>query len=152
MLLEPRKPADAIRPRIQAVPGAIEPIFFRIRQPGHGEIAQHPIENQPMQAIQLRPRHFPATHAVHRGRIAGAPGVGKLCGVDSQSFASGKLLHFRGDRRAPVDDGAEHVEDQRLDRAELPLRHSGLLRSFNLHSAGEVRENGQDTALQEAAA
>jgi hypothetical protein len=77
-------------------------------------LLQQPVEDHAVQVVDLRPAELARAHAGHRGLIARAPRIGERRPVDAQPLAPAELLSFADDRRAPVDDGAEHIEDERL--------------------------------------
>ena len=77
--------------------------------------------------IELGPRQLTGSHAVHARAVPGAPGVGELRPVHRQTLPPRQLLHFLRHRCAPVDDGAEGVEHERLDRGHLSIRPPAAL-------------------------
>jgi hypothetical protein len=75
---------------------------------------QQPVQDAPVQPVDVRPRQRTAAHLLHRRRVAGAPGECKFTTVHRQAQA----CHFGGDAAVPVDDGAEDVEAQRADAGQ----------------------------------
>ncbi len=98
------------------MPDAVEIVDHRLGQ-RDAVLRQQAIEDAAVQAVDGGPRQFAAAHLVHGLRVAGPPGIGEGRPVDREAVARGQRLAFAHDRRTPVDDGAEDVEDQRPDRA-----------------------------------
>src|SRR5262245_43206547 len=119
------------------MPRAIEMIFVGLAQALDVEFDEQPVERATVQHVELRPGDLALANAVHARPIAGAPRVGELRPVDGEMLLLAKLLAFRDDRRSPIDNRAEGVEYQRLDRGERRL--AGAL---STHRGGEHHERG----------
>ena len=57
----------------------------------------------------------PAAHLLHAGLVFGPPGVGKGDPVEAVAEGGKDAFGLARDRCSPVDDGAEHVEEQCSD-------------------------------------
>src|SRR5699024_7922471 len=57
-------------------------------------------------------------HPLHRRLILGPPRIGELIGIERGHILAQSGGHLGGRIRSPIDDGAEHVEDEGLNRAE----------------------------------
>ena len=112
-------PADGVRPWPQPMPRTIERVGFGLRESLDAEVDEDPVEGHPMQAIELGPGQLTRSDAVHARAVPGAPGVGELRPVHGQSLLPCQLLHFLRHGCSPVDDGAEGIENERLDRCHL---------------------------------
>ena len=120
-LFQPREASDRIRPRLQSMPRAVERVFFRLAQRCEAELDEDLVERHPVQRVELRPRQLARPHAVHARSVARAPRVGEFRAVDRDVLPLRELLHLGGHGAPPVDDGAEDVEDERLDSRELRI-------------------------------
>ena len=108
-----------IRPCIQSMPGEVEFDTCRLVDLAQLEAIQHHIEVAPMQRIELAEGQPPAADFFHRRLILVAPSVGERVPVERDSKRREGGLHFSGDASAPVDQRAEYVEDESLDRHAL---------------------------------
>lgn len=59
-----------------------------------------------------------AAHPLHRRLVLRAPAIREIMGVEIGNMVVQVHGHLGGNARAPVDDGAEHVEDESLDAPE----------------------------------
>ena len=69
-----------------------------------------------MQAVEFGPRKLAGANPVHTGTVPGAPRVSEFRPVHGEMLPPGQFLDFLRHRPAPVDDGAERVEDERFHR------------------------------------
>ena len=77
------------------------------------EAGQDALEVAPMQHVELAERNCTVPHLVHGGLILAAPGIGEGEPIE---LVAERLQHGLGlarDAGAPVDQRAEHVEEQR---------------------------------------
>ena len=112
-----------------------EGIAAWVREP---EARQQLLEVGAMQRIQVRPGQRALAHAVHAWGIPPAPGVGEGGPVDGDALAPGDRVDFCGDRRAPVDHGAEDIEGQGFDVREFGL-HAAAVQTISTRVSGLSR-------------
>lgn len=116
----------------QAVPALGEIIEIGFRQPLDGELLDKLVQRATMQIIQ----HDIAAlgvfaHVVHRGHVHAAPTIDE-CGPVGGDATLLAPPHKVGDEtRAPVDDGAEHVEDEGFDGGVIGWWCHVSLRGFS---------------------
>src|SRR5262249_37887184 len=113
-----------------AMPCRIQPVDLGFRQPLDAESRQQLVEHAPMEAIDIGPRQFRPSHAIHRRPVAGAPGIREGSPIDFQPLALGQRLTFADQAAAPVHDRSEYIEQQ---RAYTVQRHG-------MEKADKVRE------------
>src|SRR5437870_2281568 len=78
-----------------------------------------------MQLVQRHPRQLAAAYPVHRRPIAGAPRVRKKRPVGANALLASQPPELANDAAAPIDDRAEHVEQERLgSMLHAPDQHS----------------------------
>ena len=94
LLLQPRQPADRVRPRPQPMPRAIERIGLRAGEAGDLELDENLVEDHPMQVVEPGPRQLAGADAVHARAITTAPGIGELRAVHAEAFRVGEVLDF----------------------------------------------------------
>src|SRR5262249_43302063 len=90
---------------------------------GASEARQNALEVVPMQHIQLRKRNAPRPHLLHTGLVLVAPGIREAKPVN---LVSERFQHRPGlarDAGAPIDEGAEYVEEQSLDGGRRGFTH-----------------------------
>ena len=58
-------------------------------------------------------------HFLHAGLVFAAPGVGKSRPIEAVAKGAEDFFGLPGDRRAPVDQGSEYVEEQCSDAEVL---------------------------------
>jgi hypothetical protein len=150
LFFEARETLGRVGPRLQAVPRAVEVRFLGLAEPTDAELVDDPIQRHPVQVVESGPGELTGSNAVHAWSVTRAPGVCELLGVDRQPPARRELADFRGNRRAPVDDGAEHVEDERLDGGKI----AGLARRRPARCAPSQRRrrNGQRAGAEKRSA
>ena len=68
-----------------------------------------------MQHVEPAEGQAPGAHFLHRRLVFVAPCIGERRPVERDALRRQQRLGLARDRAAPVDQGAEHVEDQRLD-------------------------------------
>ena len=73
------------------------------------------IEHAAMQDIELHERLAARTHFLHARLIEPAPSIGEREPIDVVAERLENPLRVARNAVAPIDDGAEHVEDERLD-------------------------------------
>src|SRR6185437_12032394 len=81
------------------------------------------VEDHAVQLVDLRPWQLAAAQALHRRLIAAAPLLGECLPIEGDAALAAEGCQLAQDAAMPVDHGAEHVEDQRLDAAAHILRH-----------------------------
>ena len=124
-LLDAGQARHRIRPRLEPVPGQVEPDFVVFAECGDAEFFEQMIERHAVQDVEIGPRQFASAHPVHRGRISAAPCIGELLPIDAGDAAPcSQSLAVGGHRRPPIDHRPEHVMHQCLDLDHflLPLR------------------------------
>ena len=93
---------------------------------GEAELGHHLVERLAVEHVQVHPGARARADRLHLGLVAGAPGVGeRLPGHALDAARAPQLGRLAGHRGAPVDAGAEDVEQQRADRrgvAHGPIR------------------------------
>ena len=122
---ECRKPDGNVRPCIEAVPrqdqlmqrGFLQRLEAKMRQ----DLPQRPS----VQHIQLHVRLAARAHLLHGRLVLVAPGVGELIPIHGMAHRLQQLLRLTRNAGSPVDEGAEHIEEKRLD---LVCRHPPLRR------------------------
>ena len=120
--LDPGEARHRIGPWLQAMPGQVEPLLVGFVEPGDGEFLDEIVEPHAVQRIEIGPGKITGAHPVHRRGVGAAPLVGELLPIDAcDSLARAQRLSVGGHRRAPIDDGPEHVMHQRLYLTHLPL-------------------------------
>src|SRR6185437_16304992 len=82
------------------------------------------VEDHAVQLVDLRPWQLAAAQALHRRLIAAAPLLGECLPIEGDAALAAEGCQLAQDAAMPVDHGAEHVEDQRLDAAPHILCHS----------------------------
>ena len=127
-LLQPCQSSHCVRPWTQPMPRPIERVRFGLGEFLDAEVDEDPVERHPMQAIELGPGQLTRSDAVHARAVPGPPGVGKLRPVDCESLLLCQLLHFLRHGRSPVNDGAEGIKNERLDRWRRRARPTAALK------------------------
>jgi hypothetical protein len=114
------QPCDRIRPRIEPVPRKIGLVEDRCgnRVRIDAETPEHGLEILPVEHIQTNELPVTVADPLHRRLIFGPPSVGELKRNEIGNMIAQLHGHLGGHTAAPVDDGAEHVEDEGLDRIE----------------------------------
>src|SRR5262249_46260726 len=125
--LEPRQSFHGIRPGIEAVPGAIEMSLLLLAQAGNAILHEKLVEDHAMEIVDARPRQRTAAHALHRRLVSAAPVVGKARPIGAEALLPPHRLELANDAAAPIDDGAEDIEDESLDGALSFLPHESDL-------------------------
>jgi len=97
------RPSTASGHGVRPVPDAIELVAFGGAETGDLELVDERVEHLPVQLVERRPRQLAGPHAIHRGLVAGAPGVGELGPVDVQVFRAAERRALRDDRAAVID-------------------------------------------------
>src|SRR5581483_2181461 len=118
--LESRESLHRIRPGIEAVPGAIELCPLCFAEAGEAVLRQELVEDHAVEIVDARPREIAAAHALHRRLISRAPVVGEARPIGGDALLATEPLELADDAAAPIDDGAENVENESLDAA-LPF-------------------------------
>ena len=120
---ELRQARRDIGPAIEPVPGEVEiarGVVLEIRNP---EPRQDALEIAPMQHVELAERNAAGAHLFHAGLVFAAPRIGEGEPVKRMSPRLENALGLTRDAGTPVDQRAEHVEEQRPDRHGVPLLH-----------------------------
>src|SRR5207245_338604 len=117
--LEAHEPRYGIGPRVEAVPGAVQVVDLRLGESGDAEPDEELIERHPVEIVELGPRHRAAPHLLQHGLVEAAPRVSERCPADLQALGAPERLTLADQARPPVNDGAEDVEGQRLDRRDV---------------------------------
>ena len=106
-LLQPGEAGHGVRPRVEPVPGERELVALRGRQV-EVELGEHVVERLAVEHVEHDPLALAAAHRLELRLVAPAPRVGH--GLARQP----ERRRLAGDARAPVDAGAEDVEEERL--------------------------------------
>jgi hypothetical protein len=114
-LAQTRQAGADIGPGIEAVPGPAEISAYSFGHAVQAQGLQHMIEIAPVQCVELGERNRTAAHVLHRRLVARTPGVGKALAVERRAVGRKRRTGLAGYAAAPIDQGAEDVEDQRLD-------------------------------------
>ena len=121
--LQPRHRARHLGPGREHVPGEVERPQGLLAKIGDAEARQDALQVAPMQHVELRERHAPRPHLLHGGLVLAAPGIGEGWPIEGMAERRQDALALAGDAGAPVDEGAEDVEEQGL----WCLRHAAKL-------------------------
>src|SRR4051812_10810679 len=78
------------------------------------EVLEDDVEIAPVQHVQLAIGQAAAAHFLHGGVVPGAPSIGKSFAVDGDAARGKDIPCLACDRAAPIDQRAEHVEDESL--------------------------------------
>src|SRR5262249_12619610 len=148
--LEPYKSLRHVWPGIEPVPSKVEVTHGRLRQARDAETRQDPFEIVPMQHVELAERHAARAHLVHRGLVFGAPGIGEGEPVEQVALRLEDDFRFARDAGTPIDQRAEHVEEQRLHAGRGGRAHepAGSM-PFDLSTSAAA---GPESALMNALA
>ena len=114
----------------------------RARQRIRAEARQDALEVSPVQRVELRERQAPRPDLLHRGLVLAAPGVGEGLPVAAPAERSEDALRLARDAAAPIDQRAEHVEEESLDLALHALklrRHAKRDRSVSIEDGKPLR-------------
>ena len=111
-LAQPGQAGHAVGPGLKAVPGAVELVALGLVQRGQAETRQQVVQGLAVLAVDVGPGLLTAPHPAHRRLVAGAPGIGQRWPVGGQAEAGLQRLALADQRAAPIDHGAEDVEDQ----------------------------------------
>src|SRR5260221_171132 len=95
---QPIQAGDRIGPRHQAVPGAVQMIDLRLAESLDTELLEQAVQDRAVQQVDVLPAARAFRHAVHRGTVSGAPGIGEGGPVDLQAFGRSEQLAFADDR------------------------------------------------------
>ncbi|MGY2935725.1 hypothetical protein ACVWZ6_005327 [Bradyrhizobium sp. GM6.1] len=114
------RPATLSGPRVQAVPPLGEVIEIGLGQAWNRKLRDQFFERAAMQIIE----HDVAAlgmfaHVIHRSHVHAAPAVDQGGPVGADAAALRPPDEVGDQAGAPVDDGAEHVEDQGFDGGEV---------------------------------
>src|SRR5262249_32152823 len=112
--LEPRQAARHVRPGVEPMPGGIAMARDGLRQTRDAEARHDALEIVPVQHVELAERDAPAAHLLHRWLVLVAPGIGEAEPIESIAERLENRLGLARDAGAPVDQRAEHVEEQSL--------------------------------------
>jgi len=99
------------------MPGKVERVQLERRNAGwvHTELWEDGRKNFAMQNVQPCERTTACPNFLHGWRVTLSPGISKGFWIGSWCMARQKCGSLPCYSRAPVDDGAEHVEDESLD-------------------------------------
>jgi hypothetical protein len=112
--LQPRQAGHAVGPRVQAVPGAVDVRALRRRHASQAEHRQQLAQAFVVQRVERPEADLAAAHALHLRLVARAPQVGQAQPVGVQPLRRPPGAEVARDAAAPVDHGAEGVEDDGL--------------------------------------
>ena len=140
--LQPCQSRCRIRPGIEPVPGEVEIGAGRLLDVVEPEVMQHDIQVAPMQAVELAERQLATAHLGHGRLVLGTPGVGEGEPVHVGIPRRQRGTHLACDRRAPVDQGAEDIEDQCIDGR---LHRVGRLSGESTLARRRAGENRDET-------
>ena len=111
---EPRKAEHRVRPRVEAVPGAVEAVLLRFGQARHAELLQQGLQVLPVQHVEDGVGPRPAADFLHRGLVAVPPAPRETVPVELVAFRRQRLLGLPRHRTPPVHHRAEYIEQKRL--------------------------------------
>jgi hypothetical protein len=115
------------------VPGEVELAQRLVGQARNAEARQDALEVAAVQDVEPGERDAPLLHLGHGRLVFAAPGVREGGPIEIVAEGFQDALALAGDAAAPIDEGAEHVEEQRFDAAHAvsvrprPSRHHRLL-------------------------
>jgi hypothetical protein len=119
--LEALQSFHRVGPWVQPVPGSVHVIELGLGKPLDAVARDKFFQALAMQDIEDRERPPSGAHFVHRGLVELAPFDRELEPVDTpESFLPGKGREVSAHARAPVDHGAEDVEETGPDVHALP--------------------------------
>jgi len=104
-----------VRPGVESMPGQVQVRARRLIDVIERERAQYDVEVAPMQRVELAERQAAAADVVHRRLVLAAPGVREGEPVDGDAARGERRFRFTRDRAPPVDERAEHVEQQCME-------------------------------------
>ena len=113
--MQPREALGRIGPAVEPVPSLVEVPQARLVEVRHLEARQDALEVAPVEDIELGERDLTRADLLHRGLILIAPGVREGEPVERVAHRLEDELALPRDRRAPIHDRAEHIEDESLD-------------------------------------
>ena len=97
------------------MPHAVHVVLVGLAQGGDAVAGQQLVEALAVQDIEDGPGAAARAHLLHGRLVERAPVVGEGSPVGDDAFLGGEAAEIVDEARAPVDDGAEHVEQQGLD-------------------------------------
>ena len=80
------------------------------------ELPQDMVERHAMQPVEVGPGQLAESHLAHVGPVQAAPLVSQAGPVGMNAALLAELARFSDDARSPVNQRAEDVERQRIDR------------------------------------
>ena len=101
------RPGHGVRPRVEPVPGERELVALLGREL-ELQLGEHVVERLAVQDVEHDPVALAGAHGLELRLVAGAPRVGHRLARQPER------RRLPGDARAPVDAGAEDVEEDRL--------------------------------------
>ncbi len=142
--LEPREAGCRIRPAVEPVPRQIEIARHLLGEAVDAETRQDALEIVPVQHVELAERDAAAAHLLHRRLVLVPPGIGEGKPVELVAGRRKNALGLARDAAAPIDHGAEDIEEQRLDldlhdAGPRPPSGAGGLHALGLEHAGGRR-------------
>src|SRR4029450_9040959 len=112
LLPQLRKPGRDILPTIEPVPGQVEIMQDAWGKAGDAEPRQDALQVAPMQHVEAAERNATVADLVHGRLIFSPPRIRERDTVDRMAEGAKKALGLAGDAGAPVDQRAEHVEQE----------------------------------------
>ncbi len=108
-----REPGRNVGPRVESVPGEEQPAPRLLAQRFELEARHDALEHPAVDHVEAREGDFPRAHLLHRGLVLGAPGDGEREPVE---LIAGRKNRpgFARDPGTPIDEGTEHIEEERL--------------------------------------
>jgi hypothetical protein len=103
-----------VRPRVEPVPGEVELRLGRLVESFQSELWPDLVEHAPVDHVELDEGFVAGADDVHAGLILTTPCIGEGQPVERISERFEDFLRLAGDAVAPVNDGTEYVEKQRL--------------------------------------
>ena len=118
------EPGRHVGPGIEAMPREIQITQDVLGQILQSEPRQDALEVAAMEHVELRERDAARAHLLHARLIFVAPGIGEGRPVEGMAARPEDRRGLARDAAAPIDQGPEHVEEQRLhgDRHEVRSR------------------------------
>ena len=124
MAFEAAKAACYVGPGVESVPRHVELAAIALAKRTKTKARQDPIEIAPVQYVEFSGSEVPRANFLHRALIFAAPSVGEGRTVERVTERFEQGFRLAGDRRSPIDEGAEDIEEQGFHRG----RHGSTCR------------------------
>ena len=113
--LQPHEAGHYVGPGIEAMPGQVEIVGNLLVKFFQSKLRSDLVEHAPVQDVELDEGLASGAHFLHARLIERAPGISKREPIDRVAKRIQNTFGIACDPIPPIDAGAEHIVDERLD-------------------------------------